>query len=1016
MNYLQWLEEPDVFQVNREKAHSDHLFFQSYEEMEEYPKGRLRQSLNGKWQFFYADCLQNRVADFYKQDFDMAAADTIEVPAHIQLQGYGRCQYVNVMYPWDGVEEIYPPEIPKIHNAVGSYVKYFDVGDEWLEKDVFLSFQGVETAFCVWLNGQFAGYSEDSFTPSEFCITPYLQKENNKLAVEVYQRSTASWLEDQDFWSFFGIFREVYVYAVPAAHVRDLSVTADYRAESGEGLLGIDCELAFTKEGAASSVRCVLRDSTDNIVWEQKSPVTSANWYGEGTIAVVSPWSAEQPSLYTLYVEVLGREGELIEVARTKVGFRTFEKRGGVLYLNGKRIVFKGVNRHEFSVDKGRAIGEEEMLYDIRLLKKNNINAVRTSHYPTQSRWYELCDEYGIYVIDETNLETHGTWMLRDDINPTWNVPASFPEWRQNVLDRAASMYERDKNHVSILFWSCGNESYCGDNIAAMAAYFREKDSRRLIHYEGVFHNKRYQSLPDVESRMYEKIENIEAFLRENPQRSFILCEYMHAMGNSLGGMKHYMELADVYANFQGGFIWDYIDQALYRMDENGEKALAVGGDFGDRPCDYGFCTDGIVYANRMPSPKMQDVKALYADIRMHLDDDELIVSNHNLFIDTSRLVFEVRLEREGEVQQKEEYFLNVPAGESGCLKIRREEPEAAGEYVWHVIARLAEDTVWAEKGHEVAFVQEVFVVEEKDPCARKTESPTDMRIAEGNCCIGVYGENFSMMFDLRMGGICSLIYDGIEYVSRIPRISFWRAKTDNDCGADYPFEAAQWAIAGEYARHCGDLFRQERGEESIKLYFTYETPSYPSFSYIVSYEAYADGSLLIRVEYPGVSGLPDMPVFALDWQMGKELQHFTYYGMGPEENYCDRAEGARLGKFASTVWDNFSGYLNPQECGNRTGVRYVELRDDEGSGVRLSSVGESFEMSILPYSAAELEHAGCREELGPQRYTWVRVAAAQMGVGGDDSWGAPVHDEYRLPAEQPRTLAFAIKALQRAE
>lgn len=1016
MNHLQWLEEPNVFQVNREKAHSDHLFFQSYEEMQEYPKGRLRQSLNGTWDFFYADCPQNRAEDFYKKDFDMADAGTIEVPGHIQLQGYGRCQYVNVIYPWDGVEEIHPPQIPRKHNAVGSYVKYFDVGDEWLGKEVYLSFQGVETAFYVWLNGEFVGYSEDSFTPSEFCVTPYLQKENNKLAVEVYQRSTASWLEDQDFWRFSGIFREVYLYAVPAAHVRDLSVTADYNPHSGEGVLGIGGELNLTKEDMAVSVRCVLRDSEDNVVLEQEYPITSRMWNRQETIPVVSPWSAEQPTLYTLYVEVIGREGQLIEVAKTRVGFRKFEKRGGVLYLNGKRLVFKGVNRHEFSADKGRAIGEEEMLCDIRLLKKNNINAVRTSHYPNQSRWYELCDEYGIYVIDETNLETHGTWSLRSGINPTWNVPASLPEWRENVLDRAASMYERDKNHVSILFWSCGNESYCGDNIAAMAAYFREKDSRRLVHYEGVFHNPRYQSLPDVESRMYEKVKDIEAFLVENPQRPFILCEYMHAMGNSLGGMKHYMELADVYPNFQGGFIWDYIDQALYRVDEKGEKVLSVGGDFGDRPCDYGFCTDGIVYANRMPSPKMQDVKALYANIHMHIEKDKLIIKNQNLFISTKDLLFEVRLEREGAVQRKEEYFLDVPAGESGCLKIRREEPQAAGEYVCHVIARLAEDTAWAEKGHEVAFAQEVFVVEEKEPCAQKTEAVESMRIAEGDGCIGVYGRDFSMMFDLRTGGICSLVYSGSEYVSRMPRISFWRAKTDNDCGAGYPFEAAQWAIAGEYARYCGDLFRQERGENRIKLFFTYETPSQPSFSYVISYEACGDGSLRIQAEYPGVSGLPDMPAFALDWQMRKELQHFSYYGMGPEENYCDRAEGARLGKFTSTVWDNFSGYLNPQECGNRMGVRYAELWDEEGRGIRLSCEREPFEMSILPYSVTDLEHANCREELGPQRSTWVRVAAAQMGVGGDDSWGAPVHDEYRLPAEQPRTLAFVIKALQQDE
>lgn len=1012
---LQWLEEPAVFEVNREKAHSDHMFYESYEEMQKYPQGKWRQSLNGTWDFFYAECPQERIADFYEVDCEMTDADTIEVPGHIQLQGYGRCQYVNVNYPWDGVEEIRPPQIPQNHNAVGSYVRYFDVGDEWLEKEVYLSFQGVETAFYVWLNGEFVGYSEDSFTPSEFCITPYLKKEHNKLAVEVYQRSTASWLEDQDFWRFSGIFREVYLYAVPVAHVRDLSVTADYNPNSGEGVLGVACELSFRKEGAAEAVKCVLKDKEGNIVLNREQPICALNWNIEEKISAVAPWSAEQPTLYTLYLEVLGADGEIIEIAKTRIGFRKFEKRDGVLYLNGKRLVFKGVNRHEFSAERGRAISEEEMLYDIRLFKKSNINAVRTSHYPNQSRWYELCDEYGIYVIDETNLETHGTWALRTCIDSTWNVPASLPEWRENVLDRAASMYERDKNHASILFWSCGNESYCGENIAAMAAYFREKDSRRLVHYEGVFHNPLYHSMPDVESRMYEKVKDIEDYLKENPKRPFILCEYMHAMGNSVGGMKHYIDLTERYPNFQGGFIWDYIDQALYRINDDGKKVLAVGGDFGDRPSDYGFCTDGIVYANRVPSPKMQDVKALYANIRMHIEGDLLIVENQNLFISTEYLRFEVRLEREGEVLTSNEYSLNVPAGESGHVEISREMPEEAGEYVYHVIARLVEDTDWAEKGHEVAFSQEIFVVKEDELRAPEVQSvdKSQSRIVEGDACSGVYGQNFSMMFDLRLGGVSSLIYDGIEYVSRVPSVSFWRATTDNDCGAGYPFEAAQWAIAGKYARYRGDLLRQERGEDYISLCFSYETPSHPSFIYEVTYQAYLDGRLEICAEYPGVSGMSDMPVFALDWQTRKALKNFTYYGMGPEENYSDRAEGARLGKFESTIQDNLTGYLNPQECGNRTGVRYVELWDEKGRGVHLSCLEEPFEMSILPYSVTELEHANCQEELGEPTNTWIRIAAAQMGVGGDDSWGAPVHDEYRLPAEKPRTLSFVIKALQ---
>lgn len=1012
---LQWLADPAVFQVNREMAHSDHMYFQSYEEMKECPQGRLRQTLNGIWDFSYADRPEERVKDFYKLDSDTAGFGTIEVPGHIQLQGYGRSQYVNVMYPWDGVEEVHPPHIPDRHNAVGSYVKWFDVGEMLWGKEIYLSFQGVETAFYVWVNGKFVGYSEDSFTPSEFCITPYLKEKNNKLAVEVYQRSSASWLEDQDFWRFSGIFREVYLYAIPDIHVRDLSVTADYLVDSGGGILGVGIELLVKKGTAATTVRCTLKDGAGNTVLSKEQPLSSTTWSMQEQLTTVSPWSAERPTLYQLFIEVFGEDGERVEVATTKVGFRTFSIQDGMMLLNGKRLVFKGVNRHEFSADRGRAISEEEMLYDIRTFKRNNINAVRTSHYPNQSRWYELCDEYGIYVIDETNLETHGTWIGRNGIDPTWNVPASLPEWKENVLDRAASMYERDKNHTSILLWSCGNESYCGENIAAMAAYFHEKDSRRLVHYEGVFHNPAYRSLPDVESRMYDKPKDIDAFVRDHPQRPFILCEYMHAMGNSLGGMKHYTELADRYKNYQGGFIWDYIDQALYRTDEEGRKVLSVGGDFGDRPADYGFCTDGIVYADRSLSPKMQEVKALYANIRLHIEGNELVVENQNLFLSTDYVKFEICLEKEGKVLTAKEHSLCVPPGESRRMVFDRNEPKEAGEYVYHVRALLAEDTAWAEKGHEIAFAQDIFSVEEAagEPVLPALSPSIQTEVVEGENCIGVHGDGFSMMFDFGQGGITSLVYHGIEYVKKVPRVSFWRAATDNDRGAGYPYEAAQWAIAGRYAAYRSNLSGYEKEEDHVCLHFVYEAPSHPSFTYQIIYQAYYDGRLGIRAEYPGVSGMADMPVFALDWQTRKSLTHVSYYGMGPEENYCDRAEGARLGKFAFSVRDNLSGYLKPQECGSRTGVRYADLCADNDSGIRLACVEKPFEMSVLPYSMAELEHAGSREELGVQTHTWVRVMAAQMGVGGDDSWGAPVHEEYRISSEQPQTISFVINVLK---
>lgn len=991
---LEWLENPEIFSVNREKAHSDHRCVTK--------DGNLRQNLNGTWKFFYSESPQSRPDDFYKTDYDFTGFGNIEVPGHIQLQGYDKCQYVNVQYPWEGQEQLTPPQIPQKRNPVGSYIRIFDAEKALLGKETYISFQGVETAFYVWLNGEFVGYSEDSFTPSEFNITPYLKEKNNRLAVEVYRYSTASWLEDQDFWRFSGIFRDVYLYAVPKNHVRDIKITADYDYLNGSGILSAEAEIIGESE---CSIKISLTSSSGDILF------TSSGKSVRAVIPHIRPWSAEEPNLYTLTVEVTDTDGNLIETASTKTGFRTFELKDGVMLLNGKRIIFKGVNRHEFNAERGRSVTEEDMIRDIRFMKQNNINAVRTSHYPNQTRWYELCDEYGIYLIDETNLETHGTWTHWENGEPVNNVPASLPEWKEAVLDRARSMYERDKNHPSVLIWSCGNESYCGDDIVAMADYFHKTDGRRLVHYEGVFHNRKYDRITDMESRMYAKPADIEEYLQNAPKKPYISCEYMHAMGNSLGGMSLYTDLEDKYEAYQGGFIWDYIDQALYRTDENGRRVLAYGGDFGDRASDYGFCTNGIVYADRTPSPKVQEVRALYSNIKMNIENSVLTVENRNLFIDTAAYIFKVTLEKEGSLLGAEEHRLSIAAGKTGSVKIGLKLPEKDGEYVFTASAILAEDTLWAGKGHELAFAQEIRTVKNAAVKTEKCGCPTNIEIVYGDFSIGVHGKGFSMMFDKREGGISSLIYDSKEYITQTPKISFHRAFTDNDSGAGYPFEAAQWQIAGKYAKLLGDKTTCEEGSDLLTITFVFAAPTVPCFEYKVTYTAHSDGRLGVRAEYPGVSQMPDIPVFAMDFRMKRRYNKFTCYGMGPDENYIDRNCGARLGVFSSSAQDNFSGYLNPQECGNRTGVRYVKLYDENGVGLKFSHTEAPFEMSVLPYSSYELDNAMHREELPEPSYTWLRIAAKQMGVGGDDSWGSPVHEEYKIKAENPITLEFEISS-----
>ena len=980
---LEWLANPEIYEVNREKAHSDHTYTTK--------DGNLRQSLNGTWKFNYTEHPDSRPADFYKTDFDVTSFDDIIVPGHIQLQGYDKPQYVNTQYPWEGHEQLVPPQIPKKRNPVGSYVKFFDVDKELLGKETFISFQGVETAIYVWLNGEFVGYSEDSFTPSEFNITPYLKEKNNKLAVEVYRYSTASWLEDQDFWRFSGIFRDVYLYAVPEIHVRDMKVIADYDYENGNGILATELDIIGDSD---YEIKLTLTDKNGIKVYEGNTANVSAS------IPDIMPWSAEQPNLYTLTAEI-SSDSEIIETAETKIGFRTFELKDGIMCLNGKRIVFKGINRHEWNAEGGRVVTEDDMLWDIRFMKQNNINAVRTCHYPNNSLWYQLCDEYGIYLIAETNLESHGTWQKMGACEPSINVPASLPEWKEACLDRARSMYERDKNHASVLIWSCGNESYCGDDIAAMADYFHEVDSTRLVHYEGVVWNRKYDHITDMESRMYAKPDEVEEYLKLNTGKPYISCEYMHAMGNSLGGMKLYTDLEDKYEAYQGGFIWDYIDQSLYK-----DGVLVYGGDFDDRASDYGFCTNGIVYADRTYSPKVSEAKRLYSNIRMSLENGVLTVENRNLFTDTSGYIFKVTLEKEGDILSAEEHRLNISAGEKDSVKIGLEVPENGGEYVLTAYAVLAEDTIWAEKGHEISFAQQIV----KTPEITAPMTAHKAEIVYGDFCIGVNGEGFSMQFDKREGGVSSLVYNGVEYITRAPKVSFFRAHTDNDTGAGYPCENAQWQIAGKCAKLLG--FETKENADSLEVTFKFLAPTVPSFEYKVTYIAYFDGRLGVKAEYDGVKGLSDMPVFAMDFKMKKQYDKFTFYGMGPDENYIDRNNGARLGVYTLTALENFTKYLNPQECGNRTGVRYVNVYEENGAGLNFTATENPFEMSVLPYNAYELDNAMHRDELPDPTYTWVRIAAKQMGVGGDDSWGAPVHKEFKINSEEAMSLEFIVSSL----
>ena len=624
---IRWLDNPEVFKINQIDAHSDHAYYLNYTDLEQKNNG-LTQLLNGCWDFCFSINAKERPVNFYEESFDVSGFDKIMVPGHIEMAGYDKIRYINTMYPWEGKQ--YRRGAYSLENAgdgagmfseadynpVGSYVTRFDLSENLRGKRVHIYFEGVEQAMYVWLNGEFVGYAEDSFTPSEFDLTPYIREKNNVLAVEVHKMSTAAFLEDQDFFRFFGIFRTVTLRAIPDTHVQDMWIQPVLNQDNTSGGITVNVKVSAVKEGTKIA-KFVLADQSGNKVLDKEIALAEAAGTSEGSMKVdvdkVIPWDNHNPYLYTTYIE-LYEKGQLVEVVPYKVGFRRLEIIDKVMHLNGKRLILVGVNRHEWSAKTGRVIGTEEMVSDMNCIKRNNINAVRTCHYPDQIPWYYMCDEEGIYLMSETNLESHGSFQKLGAIEPSCNVPGSIPQWREAVIDRARNNFETFKNHTSLLFWSLGNESYAGDDIEAMNKYFKDKNDGRLVHYESSYYNRAYEdTISDMESRMYATPADVEDYLINSAKKPYILCEFMHDMGNSMGGLGSYMKLIDKYDMYQGGFIWDFIDQAILVKDEvTGKEVLRYGGDFEDRPADYEFSANGIVFADRREKPAMQEVRYYY--------------------------------------------------------------------------------------------------------------------------------------------------------------------------------------------------------------------------------------------------------------------------------------------------------------------------------------------------------------------------------------------------------------------
>lgn len=1021
------IHDPKFFKENCMAAYSDHVAYADETEAEE-KKSSFRLLLDGIWKFHYARNYTQTVNGFEAETFDCKCWEDIRVPAHIQMEGYDIPQYVNIQYPWDGREDVWRDAVPSEFNPVASYVKYFTLPEGFRKSGLYISFQGVESGFALWLNGHYVGYSEDSFTPSDFDLTPYVKEGENKLAVQVFKWTSSSWCEDQDFYRFSGIFRSVYLYTMPKVHVYDLKV----QPVVDEAVLNADLLVTMQMRGegkarltlTGSRNYSVLEEKEEQIIFSEELPVSEGEVHFEKEVKKPDLWSAEIPNLYTLTIECFDQNGERSELVSQRIGFRRFEMKDGIMTLNGKRIVFKGVNRHEFSSKTGRAVTREEVLKDIVTMKQNNINAIRTCHYPDASIIYDLCDEYGLYMIAENNLESHGSWdaAMHGSVPKDTIVPGDNMDWEPMMLDRVNSCYQRDKNHPAVLIWSVGNESYGGKVIFDMSEKFRALDPYRLVHYEGIFNDRRYEATSDMESQMYTSVENVKKFLAEHKEKPFIMCEYTHAMGNSCGAMHKYTDLTDTEPRYQGGFIWDYIDQSILKKDRYGKDFQAYGGDFLERPTDYNFSGNGICYGgDRDPSPKMQEVKFNYQNISILFEKEgKFTVVNKNLFANTDRFRCVAVLQKNGVVVKKQEIETAVPPLSTKDYEIpfailraddKDQKKDTDAEYTLTVSFRLKEDMSWADAGHEVAFGQKIY---KKIPAFHASEKP--IRVVHGKVNIGVKGEDFDCLFSMLSGGLVSYRYAGKEMIEKIPMPNFWRAPVDNDNGSMAPARYAQWKIASMYISHRnGGMFdnvptKVEEKDNTVTVTYTYFMPTTPAGKCQVSYTVFGDGTIETKLMYDPVEGLPDMPEFGMMFQFNADYDNLTWYGMGSEETYADRRHGAKLGIYSSKVADNMAKYLVPQECGNKVGVRYARLVDAKGRGMMFE--GDELSFSALPYTPHELENAAHVYELPQVHHTIVRVALAQMGVGGDDSWGSLVHPEYHIDVTKPLEFTFRFKGI----
>ena len=1032
-------ENPEIFQENRAPAHAS--FYRYPNEASAIANSRyynspLYQSLEGKWKFNWVKKPSERPVDFYKSDFDASQWDDINVPGNWELQGHGLPIYTNVTY----VFPKNPPFIDHDYNPVGSYLKEFQVSKDWDGKDVFIHFGGVRSAMYLWVNGKYVGYNEGSKTPAEFEITNYLNPGKNSIAVEVYRWADASYMEDQDFWRLSGMDREVFLYARNKTTMLDFTVTSGLDASYKNGVFEVTMEFGNTSSSTKDiQVSTKLMDGdTEILSFNKETKINrghNQNLTFEGVIENVKPWSAEVPNLYTLVISWKNNNNQAMESTAIKVGFRTVEIKNTQLLVNGKAIYLKGVNLHDHDENLGHTISEELTLLDLQLMKRNNINAIRCSHYPKNPFFYQMCDEYGFYVIDEANIETHGMGTTNQglDNNKAQQAihPAYRPEWKGVHLDRTIRMFERDKNFPSIIIWSLGNEAGNGENFFATYDWLKANDTTRHVQYEGA---KNYANT-DLYVPMYDGIAQMIDYAKNNPKRPYVQCEYAHAMGNSVGNLQDYWDVMETYDILQGGFIWDWVDQGLLTKDKSNQEYWAYGGDFGASHLqnDGNFCINGIVNADRTPHPALYEVKKVYQFIKFKTFDaitGNVEIYNGYEFINLDEFDVSWTLKENGVVQKQGAMdALGIAPRTSKVLHIELPDMDTAiSEYQLVISATTKEEQPLIPKGYELAFGE--FEINQLKGVPFDTSVKGDMAVQTIDSLMSITNKNVKIVFNTASGKLTVLDYGYGNLILTSPQPNFWRATTDNDFGFQMPKRWEAWKKASKNKRLTSFTI-SEKNTHTVKpitkgkvhngtllVESTFRLQAINA-SIKVSYEINNIGEIKVTTAVEGLtSDLPPLPRFGTNLVIDKTYDSVTWYGRGPHENYQDRKSSAQVGKYSAKVRDLYVAYVRPQENGYKTDVRWVTFQNSLGQGLQFSALNTPLSFGAHhqyneDFDEGEKKMNRHTNDIIERHIININVDYKQMGVGGDNSWGAQPHDQYKIFPTDNLEYSFVIRPLR---